>query len=371
MAMKRIFMVGYSGNRGGVETYIDQISSRLSPEYEIVYSMPEMNLGGKKWSRPRSRHRYLSYRLFWRRFFRENRFDILYYNTCDLVSIDMLRFAKRAGIPFRVIHAHSPANQREIQQRLNAFHRMSERRSRKRLDAYATHFLACSREAGEWMFDGRPFTVIRNGITVREYAFDPARREEIRRRYDYSEETLLVGIIGRLSPQKNPSFAVKALRALFQRDEKARAVFLGEGELRGETEEACRRAGILERVRFAGAVSDVNAWMSALDVLLMPSLFEGMPFTLVEAQAAGLPCVVSGEISREADLTGELMEFVPLSESPEAWAERLISKRGWARKDYTRQIAEAGYDADRTAEQVRQILKQAEERMKEETERKG
>ena len=169
-AVKRIFMSGYSGNRGGVETYIDQLVKAL-PEEEIILSLPEMSIDGKSWHRPPNRHRYLRYRAFWSRFFRENRFDAVYYNTCDIVSLDMLRFAKRAGVPVRIIHSHNTGNQQDIGKSRSLFHLLSERINKRALGRYATCLLACSEEAGRWMFGNRPFTVIRNGIDTERFRY--------------------------------------------------------------------------------------------------------------------------------------------------------------------------------------------------------
>ena len=351
--MKRIFMIGYSCNKGGVETYIDQLTAAL-PEYDIIYSLPVMKIDGKEWRSPPNRHRYLSYRLFWHRFFRENHFDVLYYNTCDVVSIDMLRFAKKAGIPTRIIHSHSSGTQQAIGKKLSIFHRLDERHNRKVLDQYATHFFACSQAAGNWMFDGRPYTIIKNGICISQYTFSGEKRRRIRESCGLQEE-LLVGIVGRISPPKNPLYSVKVLDALIKKESTAHAVFLGDGELRSQTEEAVRDAGIQGNVRFLGNVNNVNEWISALDVLLMPSLFEGLPFVLVEAQASGLPCVVSSTVSKEADLTG-LIHFVDLKEAPEAWAEKLLQSTLQARPDTERRLIEAGYSIENTACIVGSIL---------------
>ena len=350
---KRIFMVGYSANRGGVETYIDQLI-REFPQYEIICSLPEMNIDGKIWHRPSNRHHYIRYRLFWNRFFRENRFDTIYYNTCDIVSLDMLRFAKRAGIPVRIIHSHSTGNQQDIGKRRSLFHMLSERINRKNLDCFATHLLACSGEAGRWMFGKWPFTVIRNGTDVERFRYREESREAIRKRYGFGKG-LLVGIIGRLSAEKNPDYALRILEVLFRTKPSARAFFAGDGSLRKETMERAQSMGIGDRVFFPGTVEDVPAWMSAADVLLMPSLFEGFPFVLTEAQASGLPCVVSSAVPREADVTG-LIHFMDLSQPSEAWAGKLAECANSDRTGYADQMTAAGYSAQHTAEQVKKII---------------
>ena len=351
--VKRIFMVGYSGNKGGVETYIDQLVKAL-PQYEIVLSLPVMTIAGREWFRPRNRHHYIRYRAFWHRFFRENHFDAVYYNTCDIVSLDMLRFAKRAGIPVRIIHSHNTGNQQDIEKKLSLFHQLSERINQRNLDCFATHLLACSEKAGRWMFGKRPFTVIRNGIDIERLRFREENREAVRKQYGFGEG-LLVGIIGRLSAQKNPGYALHVLEALFRMEPSARAFFAGDGPLLEEIKDKAKRAGTGERIVFTGAVDDVPAWMSAADVLLMPSLFEGFPFVLIEAQASGLPCIVSSNVTREADLTG-LVRFADLNESPEEWAKKLIECAGQKRKEYTAQIVSAGYTVQHMSEQVQKMF---------------
>ena len=356
-AVKKIFIIGYSVNKGGVENYIDGLTASLDQErYKIVYSLPVMEIDGKIWRRPPNRHDYFRYRLFWRRFFRDNKFDVLYYNTCDVVSIEMLRFAKSARIPVRVIHSHCTGNQQAINKPLNLFHRLSERHNRRVLDRYATRFLACSQEAGEWMFDGRPFTVVKNGISLSKFRYSEENRRKVRQQIGVENE-FLIGLLGRLAPQKNPLYAIRILQEFMARSSDARAVFLGDGELLGQTDEAAARAGVQNRVIFMGNVNNVSEWLSAFDVLLMPSLFEGTPFALIEAQANGLPCVVSSAVSRDVNQTG-LISFVDLEEPAEVWASALLQAQGRRNPEAVEKLAAAGYDAEDTAQTVATILEE-------------
>ena len=113
--MIRIFMVGMSTDKGGVEAYIRNLSGFLSDEkYEIVYAWPVMHIDGKIWECPENRHNYYKYVKFWKRFFKENHFDVIYYNACDIVSVDLLKFAKQAGVPVRIIHSHNTENQMKL-----------------------------------------------------------------------------------------------------------------------------------------------------------------------------------------------------------------------------------------------------------------
>lgn len=355
--MIRIFIVGYSQNKGGVESYIDNLSSMMDKsKYEIVYSMPEMTINGKKWIRPRNRHNYLKYYRFWKKFYKENRFDVLYYNTCDVVSIDQLRFAKSAGVPVRIIHSHNSGNQQELSKRLSVFHRCSEKINRKVLHKYATTFFACSEKAGEWMFDGREYAVVNNGVDLQKFKFDEVSRDRIREELGIGSAPL-VGCIGRIAPQKNPLFTVEVALELVKYNPLTKVVFIGDGELRSEVEENVRKYKIQDNIIFTGPIDNVNEWLSALDCVLMPSLFEGLPFVLVEAQAVGVPCVVSTEVSKEANITG-IVNYLSLDDTKEKWATKILDVIGNATPLVERlhMLNEAGYSIENTANQVSYII---------------
>ena len=351
--MMKIFMVGFSQNKGGVEAYIANLCGQLPEDYEVIYRLPHMELAGVSWDCPPNRHNYLRYRRFWTRFFKENHFDALYYNTCDIVSIDMLRFAKAAKIPVRIIHSHNTDNQ----VKMTAFHRLTERINRSELHCYATHFFACSRAAGNWMFGNRRFTIIKNGISLKKYAFSVASRISCRAEIKSNAATI-IGCVGRLDPQKNPLFAVEIARQLCLLDSSVHVVFIGDGELRTQVADAIEKAHLTERVHLLGARDDVNQWYSAFDCLMMPSLFEGLPFVLVEAQAAGLSCVVSTEVSLDANITG-LVEYVPLRESAQEWAQIILRACQKPRCDVSQKLIEAGYSIEDTAKEVTAIIESA------------
>lgn len=346
-------MVGFSLNKGGVESYIANLCGQLPDDYEVIYRLPHMELDGVNWDCPPNRHNYIRYWKFWTRFFKENHFDVLYYNTCDIVSIDMLRFAKAAKIPVRIIHSHNTDNQ----VKMTAFHRLTERINRSELHCYATHLFACSKAAGNWMFGNRRFTVIKNGISLKKYAFSVASRMSCRAEIKSNAATI-IGCVGRLDPQKNPLFAVEIARQLCLLDSSVHVAFIGDGELRTQVADAIENAHLTERVHLLGARDDVNQWYSAFDCLMMPSLFEGLPFVLVEAQAAGLSCVVSTEVSLDANITG-LVEYVPLSESAREWAQIILHAGQKPRHDVSQKLIESGYSIEDTVKDVTAIIESA------------
>lgn len=353
--MIKIFMIGMSTDKGGVESYIANLCGCLDErKYEITYCLPEMVIDGERWICPANRHDYIKYRAFWKKFYKENHFDVLYMNTCDIVSIDQLKFAKAAGIPVRIIHSHSTANQQGIGRKMSLFHRLSEKTSRENLHRYATHLFACSKSAGDWMFDGRDYRIIKNGIKMEKYGFNPDSRSQIRKKLGIENEEL-IGVIGRLDPQKNPLFSVDIAEAMVSKKPNAKIVFIGDGELRAEVESRIAEKNIKSNVIMTGAINNVNEWLSAIDCILMPSLFEGLPFALVEAQAAGLHCVVSSAVSEDANLTG-LVEYLNLDESTEKWAETALSAAKKERVETQQKLVEAGYSIEDTAKTVSVII---------------
>lgn len=353
--MKRIFMVGYSTDKGGVEAYIVNLCSQLSKkEYEIIYDWPTMEIDGKTWIRPKNRHNYIVYRKFWKQFFLENHFDVLYYNTCDIVSIDLLKFAKKAEIPVRIIHSHNTGNQLGIDKKMTLLHKVMEKSNRKNINKYATELLACSKTAGDWMFGEHKYQVIHNGIDLQKYKYDSKKRSKLCKENNIQSERL-IGCVGRLDPQKNPLHAEKIAESILKKDRQIKFVFIGDGELAEEVKSIVKEHRLEKQILFMGAVDNVNEWMSVLDCLVMPSLFEGLPFVLVEAQAAGLPCVVSSAVSKEADFTG-LLQFIDLDAGEDVWAETAIAASERKREDYLKDLINAGHSIENTAKEVRRII---------------
>ena len=353
---KRIFMIGYSTDKGGVESYIKNLLAHLpAEEYEVILHWPKMTIDGKQWVVPTSRHNPIRYVSFWKRFYRENKFDAVYFNTCDIVSIDPLIFAKQTGVPVRIIHSHNAGNQLTLGNRMGWLHRYMENWNKHHIRNYATELLACSEAAGQWMFANQRYTVIKNGIQLDRYHFRKEFRESCRKAVGMTDE-FLIGCVGRLDPQKNPFYMIGVAEELNRRNVNFKIVMIGDGELRAEMQQKIQEHGLQERILLIGAVDNVFEWMSALDCLAMPSHFEGLPFVLVEAQAAGLPCVVSSNVSEEAALTG-LVRYVDLEAGAARWAEEILDAGSQKERPKTAaQLIAAGYSIENTAQKVSEIM---------------
>ena len=203
------------------------------------------------------------------------------------------------------------------------------------------------------MFGGASYQIINNAIDVAAYTYDPTKREEMRRQLDLTDE-LAIGHVGRFNPQKNHPFLLDIFAALLKKEPDAVLLLAGGGEGMPKIQAKAQELGIAERVRFLGVRSDVADLMQAMDVFVFPSLYEGLGIALVEAQAAGLPCVVSDTIPHEAYLT-DLVDSEKLSAPEEKWAEKILTMRAVPRTDRREEIAAHGFDISTEAVKLQEF----------------
>lgn len=260
----------------------------------------------------------------------------------------VLRVAEQAEVPLRVAHGHTAGDGRQESWLRSAFSWLL----RRLICRHATHMFGCSRVAAESLFgpgcwqDPR-VRVIPNAIDLTPYAALPEDRGALRERAALSVGTPLLGHVGNFSPAKNHCFLIKVFSALLRQVPTAHLVLTGDGPLRTEVEALVGAAGIGEHVHFLGVRPDIPQLVGTLDLFLFPSLYEGLGIALIEAQAAGVPCVVSNRIPTEVDMHLGLLKFVDLQAHPELWVQEIletlkIERPAWL--DRYRALAAAGYD---------------------------
>ena len=231
---------------------------------------------------------------------------------------------------------------------------------------YPTQFCACSYEAGEAKFPPEilrnKLQVINNGIDLDRFAFQPDARAEYRGKLGIEDTTVLVGHVGRFSEQKNHRFDLEVLQVLksLSPDREFQLLWIGEGELEPELRQLVKERGLEDNVIFQGVVSNVNEYLQAMDVFILPSLFEGLGIVGVEAQAAGLPVLAADTIPRALGLT-ESVRFLPL-ENPKEWAEQILSVCHERKPENTAALEEQGYSIRDTAAAVRELYFKPQER---------
>ena len=210
------------------------------------------------------------------------------------------------------------------------------------------------------MFNGAPYQIVNNAIDAVAYAYDPAKRIEMRQKLGLRDE-LVVGHVGRFNPQKNHLFLLDIFAVLLKKEPNAALLLIGGGEDMPKIQAKAQTLGIEEHVRFLGIRSDVADLMQAMDVFVFPSLYEGLPVTMVEAQAAGLPCLISDKVPSECILTNGLVDVLPLSAEPETWAAKILEKRNLPRSDRRSEIAAHGFDITTEAVKLQKFYLEAAE----------
>ncbi len=212
--------------------------------------------------------------------------------------------------------------------------------------------LAPSVEAAEYCF-GKGCVkkgeahLLHNGIDPQFYCYSPAERARLRAEWELPEDCLVLGHIGRFAKAKNHGFLLEVFARVSERAPNSRLLLIGQGEREQEIKAKAQALGAADRVIFTGVRSDIPALLSAADVFVFPSLYEGMPNTVIEAQALSLPCFVSDRVTADAAIT-ELVRFLPL-DSPEHWAQAILERPARERVDRSREIIEKGYDAQSTS----------------------
>lgn len=243
----------------------------------------------------------------------------------------VLRSAKKYGVPVRILHSHNARGADGAIKKVRNF------LLNKWGILYANQYFACGEAAGAYLYGKKKMRkhqvqILNNAIDLERYAFREEKRENIRQQYKIAPDEMLLGNVGRFVEQKNQTRLLEIF-AEARRTIRAKLILLGDGELRSDLEEKAQQLGIADDVIFAGVVDNVEAYLSAMDVFLLPSLYEGLPVVCVEAQAAGLPCLVSANVTREIKLTDRVY-FIENGETAK-WCEMLerLARDGAARRN--------------------------------------
>ena len=260
--------------------------------------------------------------------------------------------AHRCGMKNIIVHSHTTVPKESLR------HRLIKAWGACFFIRYPTQFCACSFAAGESKFPDdivrTRLRVIKNGIDLPRFAFNPEKRAEIRRTLNISQHTLLLGHVGRFSVEKNHCFDLEILKKLKKKSPvDVCLLWIGEGELEDELRRLAIEKGLQDAVLFQGVVMNVDDYLQAMDVFLLPSLFEGLGIVGVEAQAAGLPVLASDRIPQDLKLT-ESVHFLPLGDA-ERWSDEILRHQGERHSGNPVLIREKGYDIRQTAAEVRAL----------------
>nr|WP_308668690.1 glycosyltransferase family 1 protein [uncultured Agathobacter sp.] len=269
----------------------------------------------------------------------------------------VLKMAKKNKIPIRISHSHSTNDGVEKKNLKDYFIRgIYDYMSLLRIKLNGNVFLACGLDAGHFLY-GKEFfdkngIVIRNGIDVNRFKFNVKKRNIIREKMNFNNKHIYC-CIGHFDTVKNHQFLINVFSKIVEIDKSAFLVLLGDGVLRKDIEELCVEKKVNDNVLFLGNVNNIDEWLQAVDFLLMPSLYEGIPVTLIEAQAAGVKCFVSDRISKEVDYSNTI-NFIPL-ENQEQWIRIADENINYIRPNNMKLVAESGYDVRENIKMVQKI----------------
>lgn len=357
--MQRILHVVNIMDRGGVETLLMNIFRRLDTEkfqfdflthpfanYPVQkYEEEIKSLGGRVYKAPvfSSNPRY--YISYMKEFFAGHpEYSIVHGHNLDTAALVYMREAKKAG-RYLIAHAHN------TQERGNNIRKTVVSACHKMIRKYPDYFFGCSVEAirfafGDTVAKSDRCSIFYNGIDLSESHLNEVNHQNEKDRL-YGDSTIPVfGTVGRLAVQKNQMFLLDVFAELLTKEPRAILSIVGEGSLEDELRRKVTTLGIESHVRFEGSVSNVPTYLKAFDVFLFPSLYEGLGMAAVEAQAMGLPTLMSTKIPSLANCT-DMAQCLSLTAGPEVWADKALemyTHNKGHRRDRSQQVREAGFD---------------------------
>lgn len=354
----RILQITGGMNMGGIENFIMNIYRNIDrdrvqfdflihQEEKQIFEDEIEKLGGKIYRVPSIRKSgYFKYKKNLKKFFHNHSYKIVHSHYNELSGI-ILKIAKDYGIKVKIAHSHTSYP------KYSFIESIYKNYSKSLIDKNTDIKYACSQKAGEWLYGkNNTFEVINNGIDPKEYKFNEDIRKNIRDELKIKDNEILIGHVGRFSPEKNHEFIIDIFKELYSKNDKYRLVLVGTGDTEEKIKEKVKSLNLQEIVKFLGVRKDVKNLLQGFDLFILPSIFEGLPVTLVEAQGAGLKCFISDTVTKEIDLECGLTEFISLDKSSEEWAEIIEKNREYIRKDTIDSLRSHGYDMTENAKNL-------------------
>lgn len=346
--MIRVLHVLGGLDRGGAESMVMQLYrniDRSTIQFDFIVHTPQkqayyqevLSLGGKIYHFPAFNGKnFFAMRKLWKRFFEQHpEYTIVHSHVRSYASVYM-PIAKKCGRK-TIIHSHSTSNGKSV---ISAVKYLLQYPLRFQAD----YLFACSTESGKWLYGSRAlkknnYVFLPNGIDIERYRYSKETANEYRAKLNL-QNNFVIGHVGRFHEAKNHMFLLDIMAEVCHKRSDAMLLLVGDGPQREKIEEKIRKMDLEQRVILTGSRSDVPELMQAMDVFVFPSLWEGLPVTVVEAQASGLPCLVSDKITKDIDIS-DLVNRLSIN-SVSAWSDMLV-KMDVARMDVQEQIRAAGF----------------------------
>ena len=284
------------------------------------------------------------------RIFKENNYKIV-HSHINTLSVFPLRAAKKAGVKVRIAHSHSTTNKKEwkknlLKQVLRPFSKV-----------YATNYMCCSELAGRWLFGDKAYDsgqvyLLNNAIDLDKFKYNEKLRKEKRKELGISDNTLVIGHIGRFVGQKNHDYLIDIFNEVHKKNPNSLLLLVGQGPLKEEIENKVKELKLNDSVRFLGQRNDANELYQVFDVFCLPSLYEGLPVVGVEAQASGLLCILSNAMTKETKVL-DITKFMSLNNPPKEWADSILDDvKKYKRVDISKEMTSKNFNIKEEAKKL-------------------
>lgn len=348
---------------GGVEAVVMNYYRHINREHiqfdficdkdstHIPYEEIE-SLGGKvilisPYQNPRAYHRELKEVL------KQGKYLIV-HSHINTLSFFSLWAAKEAGVKVRIAHSHSTTNSKEKKKNL------MKQLLRPLSKLFATDYVSCSELAGRWLFGNRTYNkgevyLLNNAIDLERFVYNEEVRKSKRAELNIPENMFVIGHIGRFVEQKNHEFLLDVFKEIHDRHSNSMLLLAGDGPLRDQMKKKVDMLNLNQSVIFLGQRKDANELYQAFDLFLLPSLYEGLPVVGVEAQTAGLLCVLSNDMTKETKVIDSTI-FLNLDLGPSAWADSILKNyKNYHRRNTKEEVASHGFDIELEAKKLENL----------------
>lgn len=351
-------------NRGGLETFVMNVYRKIDRnkiQFDFLTETPDgdyaeeiRSMGGRIFPiRPRNKGFVAYYRAL-DSFFagHSNEYCAVHQHISSLSLASSLYYARKYGIRTRVLHSHSSSIS------ANKLHYLLHYSTKLFVPYLATDYFGCSDKALDWMFNGTGVRskakMINNGIDVNLFRYNDEKRHVVRKELGI-DGCHVLGHVGRFSTVKNHRFLINIFHNYHQNHPNSKLLLVGNGGLMDDVRKQVKDLQLADDVLFLGVRTDIPDLLQAMDIFVMPSLFEGLPVSLVEAQCTGLPVLVTDVVSHDTEMT-EAFHYMSLENSAEEWADEINTiLSSYRRRDNSEAIARHGFDINTTVSELSQL----------------
>lgn len=363
--MKRLLCIMNNMNAGGAETFLMKIYRNIDKtkyQFDFCINVKEkcfhedeiLKLGGKIFRIPSKTENMKEFKQHLTDVIKRNKYEYVLRITSNAMGFLDLKVAKKAGA--KVCCARSSNSSDGAGTKSKVAHTLGRLLYKKYVDvAFAPSDLAASYTFGKKAYKNGKVHILHNAVDLDVFHYDEDARNKVRKEFGIGSDVNVFGHIGRFMEQKNHMFLADIFKCVKEINSNAVLLLVGDGNLKEQFEKKAIELGIKDSIIFTGIRSDIPALLSAMDVFVFPSLYEGMPNTVIEAQATGLPCVIADTITREANIT-DLVEYLSLSDSAEHWAQISIQKLCLKRSDTKQAFVENKYNIQSLTKEFKRII---------------